>query len=731
MRVLTENIYLRGAKRIAYVRRRIPTAIRAAYPTNVTHIARSLGTSDVKQAKVLGRKELSLIDEEFGQKREQLDLGQASVSSKRVATLSLKQLDDTAQFFMRSVLQSDEHKRQDGVTDDDFDELSERLNSQRNELGRTLTQGKAMKLLPALRGLLHLCGLDYAPDEEEAKRASYAFLRGVISTLDHQISRQNGNIVDTDSVAPRGLHPLQAIAPERAPTQPGLVSWENVFNAWNVFTDNRPKSTTIAPQTPWRDLRRFAELSHVLYPAQVTPELMTKFAQDMKGRGLAVDTINERLSKIKAVYKIAVGRHLLPANPAKDTLGFKENTAQQRQKRRLPFDLTDLNVLFGSDIYTRHARSQGQSGEASYWIPLLMYYTGARPEEIAGLALSDLVNDAEHGWYLRIVDRPTTEDFELFSEVPKSHSRTLENEASVRRVPVARELIELGLLRYVSWLQANGSTVLFPTLVKDWHGKLSGSFSKFFGRYKRAIGVNDNRKVLYSFRHSMKDFLEAAQVPSKYLQRILGHTTGDGVITDRYGSDLPSRLAEHAAESDFYSLLSNDVHRTDADRKRCYQIAKQKGHAFMDELHNFEKCAAQFERAPATGKDRTDNDIVRELERLLQQIHVLEMQANSAIAAGGKLTTKERKLKEAKQYVDAERLASVKSQLEAAKKIALSRGMVVSLNRSRTVIKRVDTPVAKPSAPTAKAEKAPALKLVATKPAPKAKTKTALAKKSA
>ena len=129
MRVLTENIYLRGAKRIAYVRRRIPTAIRAAYPTNVTHIVHILGTSDVKQAKVLGRKELSLIDEEFEQKREQLDLGQASVSSKRVATLSLKQLDDTAQFFMGSVLQSDEHKRQDGVTDDDFDELSERLNS--------------------------------------------------------------------------------------------------------------------------------------------------------------------------------------------------------------------------------------------------------------------------------------------------------------------------------------------------------------------------------------------------------------------------------------------------------------------------------------------------------------------------------------------------------------------------------------------------------------------------
>jgi hypothetical protein len=192
-----------------------------------------------------------------------------------------------------------------------------------------------------------------------------------------------------------------------------------------------------------------------------------------------------------------------------------------------------------------------------------------------------------------------------------------------------------------------------------------------------------------------------------------------------------AKLAEHAAESDFYFLLSKDVHQTDAERMHCYQIAKQEDFAFMQELHAFKKCADEFERSPATGKDRTDNDIVRELERLLQQVQVLRMRANSDLAAGGKLTTKERKLKEATQSADAERLASVMSQLEAAEKLALSRGMVVSLNRFRTVIKLIETPVAKPSAATAKAEKVSVLKLVATKPVPTAKTKTALAKKSA
>ena len=37
----------------------------------------------------------------------------------------------------------------------------------------------------------------------------------------------------------------------------------------------------------------------------------------------------------------------------------------------------------------------------------------------------------------------------------------------------------------------------------------------------------------------MKMLLEDAGVESKLLQRILGHATGDGAITDGYGVDVP------------------------------------------------------------------------------------------------------------------------------------------------------------------------------------------------
>jgi integrase len=556
LKAIAEGIFARGKHGNLYVRRRIPAAIRAAYPARQEHIVRSLGTADRRLAKELARAELTRIDAEFRLKRRQLDLSRASLAAKRVAKLDDKQLDAVARFWVRQMLLNDERRRQQGLDDSEFDELGDQLTSQRAELGRMLAQGKSLGVFPALHGFLYLCGLDFDPDQSEAKRASFIFLRSVIETLDHQLARQRGDVVDTEEVAPDVSHPLHVAAPERAPEHPDAPTWDRVFASWRDYVENRPKPTTIASQTPWRDLRRFAAGQGVHMPGDVTPELMTAFAHYMRERGLEVPTINERLSKVRAIYKIAVGKHVLRTNPAAGTLGFKESGVKRRKKRRLPFDATDLATLFGSEVFTQHRRSKGQSAEASYWIPVLMFYTGARPEEVAGLALSDLCQHPKLGWYLNIVDRPCDEDRELFDdEVPESHRRTLKNAVSVRRVPVAKELIDLGLLHYVERLRSQGATVFFPTLRKDFHGKLSGAFSKFFGRYKRSLGLNDGRKVLYSFRHCMKDFLEAAEVPTKYLQRLLGHTTGDGAVTDRYGSELPfDRLVGHFSRVRFPAI---------------------------------------------------------------------------------------------------------------------------------------------------------------------------------
>ena len=196
-----------------------------------------------------------------------------------------------------------------------------------------------------------------------------------------------------------------------------------------------------------------------------------------------------------------------------------------------------------------------------------------------------------------------------------------------------------------------------------------------------------------------------------------------------------AKFAEHAGGSDMYFLLADDPRKTDAEREHCYRVARQEDIGFMRELNEFRKCAEEFKNEPVTGKIRTDNHIVRELECLLTDAKMLQkMQADLGGGAATKATKEELKRREASRVVIAENFEKVNLQLEAVKKLALTRGMVVSLNRHRTVIKRVvPGPAQSTKQPSAanKAKKAPVLKLAAKTTAQQAIPKTTLATKSA
>lgn len=81
MKAISESVYTRGKHGTLYVRRRIPAAIRAAYPAHQEPITRSLGTADRRAFKELARAENFRIDAEFRRKREELDLSRASGAS--------------------------------------------------------------------------------------------------------------------------------------------------------------------------------------------------------------------------------------------------------------------------------------------------------------------------------------------------------------------------------------------------------------------------------------------------------------------------------------------------------------------------------------------------------------------------------------------------------------------------------------------------------------------------
>lgn len=139
--------------------------------------------------------------------------------------------------------------------------------------------------------------------------------------------------------------------------------------------------------------------------------------------------------------------------------------ADQRVKSSAPtrdepkgFNLIELKAIFALPIFTLDERPRGGKGHASYWIPLLLLWTGARPEEVAQLMIDDFKRDADGFWLITYTDKGIHPH-----KGPRS-LKTTRHQSGRRTIPMAPTLIALGLPQYLEHLRAAGETALFPLL---------------------------------------------------------------------------------------------------------------------------------------------------------------------------------------------------------------------------------------------------------------------------
>lgn len=164
---------------------------------------------------------------------------------------------------------------------------------------------------------------------------------------------------------------------------------------------------------------------------------------------------------------------------------------------------------------------------------------------------------------------------------------------------------------------------------------------------------------------------------------------------------LLSRIAEHAADSDFEALLADDVGRTYSEREKCAHAAKQSDRAFMLVLHEFKEKAEKFKNSPIKGPDRTDGDIVRCIENFRPRRGALRARlADFADCPGMKLSKKEEKGRAGQLASIEHMLHDVEEKLDAAETVAASRGIAVSFNCYRTVVEKVKKSAKKRSSRT-------------------------------
>jgi integrase len=139
--------------------------------------------------------------------------------------------------------------------------------------------------------------------------------------------------------------------------------------------------------------------------------------------------------------------------------------------------------------------------------------------ELAPMCVEDVKTDAASG--VRFVT--VIEDEE--------EGRSVKTESSIRGIPIHSELIHIGFLEFVEHVRKSSgqSARLFPKLTPGPKGGFGEAFSKWFGRYKRKLGITNPSSVFHSFRHGFKDALRAASVNEDINDALTGHSGGNSV----------------------------------------------------------------------------------------------------------------------------------------------------------------------------------------------------------
>ncbi|WP_035236465.1 site-specific integrase [Desulfobacter vibrioformis] len=199
--------------------------------------------------------------------------------------------------------------------------------------------------------------------------------------------------------------------------------------------------------------------------------------------------------------------------------------------KRTPFTANDLILFFSTDLFQKKDFKIKYSWR--FWVPILMCYHGFRLEEVAQLQIKNITADD---------DINVIEIKEEYDNVTGSIITKVKNTSSERIVPIHNTVIRIGFLNYVKYLKDHGEYRLFPDLPNvsksGKYKKAGAKVSRWFNEddkknykysYLTNCGINGDgkeRKVLYSFRHTVQHLLNnhPDNIENDKIDRLFGHT---------------------------------------------------------------------------------------------------------------------------------------------------------------------------------------------------------------
>ena len=229
---------------------------------------------------------------------------------------------------------------------------------------------------------------------------------------------------------------------------------------------------------------------------------------------VSVTTINKSLQAYKGLFAWAK-RNLYVSDNLFEGLAVTAKR-QGNDDKRSAFTPKQLSKM----LYELKSNECGLVNlDYQKWAPLIAIYTGARLNEIAQLKNADIKIEGGHHY------------FDLNDD---DENARLKNASSKRHVPIHSELLELGLLDYVSTKIASNEDRLFPELTYTPKNGYGRNLSRWFNdKFLPKLELKSKQLVFHSIRHSVVTELMQKDVPEPIVKAIVGHSRA-GVTQKNY-----------------------------------------------------------------------------------------------------------------------------------------------------------------------------------------------------
>lgn len=269
-------------------------------------------------------------------------------------------------------------------------------------------------------------------------------------------------------------------------------------------------------------IKRFEQLTKVTDVGLVERKHVIRFRDHLTDHaGYKVATVNKKTGFLTTMVATASGKGWVhSAIEGGIYIDVPEN-----EDKRDSYSPDELSRIFAHPIFRsgeRLARVKA-CGELQFWLPLISCMHGLISSEILQLGPDT------------ICKHPDADV--LCFRVTTAGGRAIKAYSRERYVPIRKELLSLGFLDLVETARQKGWRSLWSTVEEkaDNISIVSNYFSAFWSEFSRiTIGIKEDDKSLYSFRHSFKDALDCAKITLEIKQALLGHS--DPGTTGRYGA---------------------------------------------------------------------------------------------------------------------------------------------------------------------------------------------------